>query len=189
MPDWSMKGWKRGQKMTLLESFGVSSVKFRTPKLQPGLAQQAEQVQHPIAVSSGGTQPVIDQPPGSKVPATGPIKQYARKLLRDYGWGDQWDSFNNLVMHESEWNPKVANPGSGAYGIAQAYKHGTPQTQGTFSDMYGGFGLTTKQAKAANSGDPYPQLLWMMNYIKQVYGSPNAAWGQYFDHPNGVGSY
>lgn len=163
--------------MTLLESFGISSVTLRMPDLRPGLPQKSEAVQHPIAVSSGGTQPVIDQPPGSKVPQTGPIKQYARKLLRQYGWASQWDSFNKLELSEAGWNPKIANPNSGAYGLAQALSQNPdPSVQGQFSDNYQGQGLTNKQLKMANSGDPYWQLVWMMAYIKARYGSPDKAW-------------
>ena len=33
------------------------------------------------------------------------------------------------------------------------------------------------------------QSLWMCNYIKDTYGTPSAAWAQYFNHPGGVGSY
>lgn len=186
MPDWSMEKWHKGRKMTLLEAFGISNEKFHFPQLVPVLPQKSAQNQQPIQVSSGGTQPVNDRKPP---PPKGPIQQYARKLLRQNGWSNQWDSFNSIVVHESGWNPKIANPSSGAYGIAQAYRHGTPATQGTFSDMYGGFGLTDKQAKAANSGDPYWQLVWMMNYIKATYGSPDAAWAQYYQHPGGQGSY
>lgn len=188
MPDWNMDNWHTGRKMTLLQAFGVSSEKFKFPQLMPVLPQQSAQNQQPIQVSSGGTQPVTD--PGKIPPPKGPVRQYARKLLRDYGWAGQWDSFNKLVMHESGYDPRIANPNSGAFGIAQADGHGKGSaTQGTLSNMYGGFGLTDKQAKEANSGVPYWQLVWMMNYIRDTYGSPNAAWAQYFNHPGGQGSY
>lgn len=179
--DWSLKGWHTGKQMTLLQAFGFRKSEFHFPQLTPVLTTRAAEFQRPIEVSSGGTQPVTET--GNTPKPKGPVQQYARKLLRENGWGGQWDSFNNIVMAESGWNPKVANPFSGAYGIAQANGHGNLDTQGTYSNMYGGYGLTDRQAKAANSGDPYWQLVWMMNYIKLGYGDPNSAWA--FHQANG----
>jgi hypothetical protein len=100
-------------------------------------------------------------------------------LLALNGWAGQWSAFNSLEMREAGWNPTAKNPSSGAFGIAQAYNHGKgAATQGTMSNMYGGW-TSDAVAKAANSGNGYAQLQWMMAYIKQRYGSPNAAWAQY----------
>src|SRR5213078_4679023 len=35
------------------------------------------------------------------------------------GWGDQWDSLRQLVMHESGFNNEAQNPTSTAYGMFQ----------------------------------------------------------------------
>ena len=48
-------------------------------------------------------------------------------------------------------------------------------TAGTLGNQYGGYGLTDAQARAANSGDASMQALWMCNYIKSTYGTPEAA--------------
>lgn len=179
--DWSLEGWDTGRRLTLAESFGFSRKVFRFPQLAPRLPQASARYPKPIEVQavrqglSGGKAPVQQR---------GPLRQYARKLLREHGWGDQWTSFDNLVNSESGWNPQIkestsigGQPPTYAYGIAQALDHGKgTATQGTQSDMYGGYGLTDKQAKAANSGDGYWQLAWMMNYIESVYGSPDKAW-------------
>ena len=58
---------------------------------------------------------------------------------------------------ESGWNPRAANPSSGAYGIPQA--------------MPG--------SKMASAGPDWPssaatQIRWGLNYIKNTYGSPPA---------------
>lgn len=187
MPDWSMKQWHTGKPMTLLEAFGVSNQSFKFPQLMPVLPQKSAQNQQPIQVS-GPTTGAAHPQGGPK--QQGPVRQYARKLLRDNGWGGQWAAFNNIVMAESGWNPNIkesqsigGQPPTYAFGIAQAYNHGQGSaTQGTESNMYGGYGLTDKQAKAANSGDPYWQLVWMMNYIKQTYGSPDKAWAYHQAH-------
>lgn len=181
MPNWDMKDWHTGKKMTLLQAFGVSNEKFHLPQLMPVLTSHAAGVQRPLEVSSGGKQPVRFPPPN--VPRKGPLQQYARQLLRQHGWANQFDSFNSLEMSEAGWNPLIANPTSGAYGMAQALNHGNGSvTQGSHSNMYGGFGLTDKQAKAANSGDGYWQLVWMMNYIQSTYGSPQNAWAFHQSH-------
>lgn len=172
-PDWDIKNWKKGP-VTFMEALGFSSKKLSFPKMDPALPGASASAQHPIAVTggndgSGGTGPVPKQ--------TGSLKNYAMKLLVQNNWPNQMINFNLLEMSEAGWNPHIKNPKSGAYGIAQALGHGKgAATQGTEANEYGGFGLTDKQAKEANSGNGFLQLVWMMNYIKQTYGSPNAAW-------------
>jgi hypothetical protein len=118
-------------------------------------------------------------------PEAGTYKAFALVLLAKYGWGNQFAAFNNIVMAESSWNPRIANPGSGAFGIAQALGHGTSSTRGTLTNMYGNYGTSDATCRAANSGNGYAQLIWMMSYIKEAYGSPNAAWAFHQAH----GSY
>lgn len=93
-------------------------------------------------------------------------KAYAIASLSKYGWGmDQWPPLDTLWAHESGWNPYAQNS-IGAYGIPQAYGHGNV------------FAL----------GDYHAQVDWGLNYIKQAYGSPAAAWAQWYK-PDGSGSY
>lgn len=96
---------------------------------------------------------------GSGVSASGPLQQFARKLLAAYGWSNQWTQFNDVVMRESGWNVHATNPSSGAYGIPQALP-------------------ASKMASAGSDWmtSGYTQLRWMMAYIKSVYGSPAGAW-------------
>lgn len=194
MPNWQ-KGWQTGKPMTLLEAFGISKEKFTFPQLNPslpGAAAAAGQTPMNVNVQGGGGSSGNAKgsgkggggvtgggPSTGGPPASGPVKLYAKKLLTQHGWtnASEWISFNSIVMHESGWNPKIPNgQGSGAFGIAQALGHGGPADRGTLSDAYGGFGLTHTQARAANSGNPYWQLVWMCNYIASVYGDPNKAW-------------
>lgn len=165
--DWSMTGWNTADKTgggTLLDMLGLRDLGLQYPKLTAKL---------PAATGSAKGN---SNPGSGTVPPKGGLQTYARNLLSKYGWSGQWDSFNNIVNAESGWNPLVANRTSGAYGIAQALGHGDNASQGTYANEYGGYGLTDAQAKAANSGNGYYQVLWMMNYIQSRYGSPDVAW-------------
>lgn len=96
-----------------------------------------------------------------------------------FGWnsGQQWSCLTSLINAESGGNAQAKNPSSGAYGIAQALGHGTSGTAGSQSSEYGAqYGLSTAQAKQANSGNAYYQAIWMMGYIKATYGTPCNAW-------------
>lgn len=106
----------------------------------------------------------------------GTYQAFAQTLLVKYGWAGQMSSFNSIVMGESSWNPRATNPTSGAFGIAQALGHGTAATRGSITNMYGNYGTSDATCRAANSGNGYAQITWMMSYIREAYGSPNAAW-------------
>lgn len=101
-----------------------------------------------------------------------------KSAAKPYGWdkGQQWASLNYVEMREAGYNSHAKNPASGALGLAQALGHGQgAATAGTLGNEYGGYGLTDAQAKQANSGNAYWQAVWMVNYIKDVYGTPAAA--------------
>jgi hypothetical protein len=181
-PNWDMSNWEKGGPITFMEALGFSRQKLTFPKLDTQLTSPSATYQHPLAVAQNPDSPPFGnhKPPTTK--QVGSYKQYARRLLVGMKWGNQFTALSNIIMAESSWNPHIKNPSSGAYGIAQANTH-HPEDQGTESDMYGGFGLTTKQAKSANSGDGYWQLVWMLDYIKSRYGSPASAWA--FHQKNG----
>lgn len=171
--DWSLSGWQTGRPGNLFAMAGLRNLGLTYPKLTAKLPTAVGSSQG-SGKSSGGSN---GGQGAGKVPQKGAYQSYARRLLAQNGWSGQWDDFNNIVMAESGWNSTVANTqGSGAYGIAQALGHGNAQTQGTYSNEYGGYGLTDAQARAANSGNGYDQILWMMNYIRDTYGSPYNAW-------------
>lgn len=79
-----------------------------------------------------------------------------KQLAARYGWheGPEWAAFNELVMRESGWNAHAANPTSSARGIAQNIKG--------YSEDY-------------QEGNAEQQINWMLDYVKDRYGSPSAA--------------
>jgi hypothetical protein len=122
----------------------------------------------------------------SNAPSGGSVQEIFRNAAKAHGWdtGSNWTSLQNIEENEAGYSPTVKNSSSGALGIAQALGHGTANTGGTLGNEYGGFGLSDAEARAANSGDPRWQSVWMMNYIASRYGNPNNAWAQYH-HPDG----
>jgi hypothetical protein len=87
-------------------------------------------------------------------------QQIAQSMLSGYGWdGGQWTYLYQLWEKESGWSVTATNPGSGAYGIAQA----NPASQ---MDSVGSDWQT----------DATTQIKWGLEYIKDRYGSPAAAW-------------
>jgi TP901 family phage tail tape measure protein len=92
--------------------------------------------------------------------ATGAAQQYGKSLMQHYGWGPgQWGSLQALWNGESGWRWDAQNKSSGAYGIPQALP----------------------AAKMASAGadwltDYKTQIRWGERYIKDVYGTPAAAY-------------
>jgi len=122
--------------------------------------------------------------PGGGAAGPGPgaskIRELAFTMLSQYGWAGQWPAFNSLEMHEAGYNMFATNPSTKAYGLGQFY------------DPPGADLARNKAKYFAYGGNPNTaqgQLTGMLNYIAQRYGSPDAAWAQYFHHPGGVGSY
>lgn len=181
-PDWSMNKWQKPKNqtgVTFLQALGFSKAKLKYPSMTAQTPLPSARYQHAFSVQDkafGGHNPPTPKQVGS-------LQKYARRLLVGMHWGNQFTALNNIIIAESNWNPKVQNPGSGALGIAQALGHGHGSaTQGTLGNEYGGYGLTDKEAKQANSGNGYWQLVWMMDYIKQQYGSPANAWAFHKSH-------
>ncbi len=81
--------------------------------------------------------------------------------LNDYGWGsDQFSCLESLWNKESGWNFQAENPSSGAYGIPQS--------------LPGNKMSTVADDWATNATT---QIIWGLQYIDAVYGSPCGAWG------------
>jgi len=101
----------------------------------------------------GGNTPVGNQ--GALSGSAAQAQAYARSQLGRYGWGaNEMSPLISLWNQESGWNDNAVNPSSGAYGIPQSLGHGHPY----------------------NLGDYVAQVNWGMNYIKNSYGDPAAAW-------------
>ena len=112
------------------------------------------------AAASSGTSSAVS---GDKIKSGSGSKKdfqaYARSLLKDYGWSDsEFEPLKKLWNKESGWNPSAHNP-SGAHGIPQALP-------------------AKKMAKAGADyyTNGYTQIRWGLQYIKDRYGSPSAAW-------------
>jgi hypothetical protein len=108
---------------------------------------------------------------------SGSVQTILQNTAAQFGWGSgsEWQSLLYVENREAGFNPTAINPTSGALGLAQALGHGNANTAGRYGNEYGGYGLTDAQARAANNGDPAAQALWMMNYIKDRYGTAEAA--------------
>jgi hypothetical protein len=103
----------------------------------------------------------------SLAPSASP-RQIAAKMLGSFGWSaSQFGCLDPLWAHESGWSVTAENP-SGAYGIPQALPGSKMASAGP-----------DWQASAAT------QLTWGLKYIKNLYGSPCAAW----DHEQATGWY
>jgi cell wall-associated NlpC family hydrolase len=98
-------------------------------------------------------------------PGTSKLKELAFTLLAQYGWANQWPSFNSLENREAGWSMTARNPSSGAYGLAQFINGPSEYFQ------YGG-----------DPNTALGQLTAMDNYIASRYGSPNAAWAHEVAH-------
>jgi hypothetical protein len=109
------------------------------------------------ALRNRGYQPGVTDP-----------REMARQILKNkYGYGSsQFDCFDNIIVRESKWRVDATNPISGAYGIPQALPG-------------------SKMATIASDWrtNPATQIIWGIEYMKDRYGSPCAAWG--FKSANG----
>ncbi|MGW0881588.1 aggregation-promoting factor C-terminal-like domain-containing protein [Streptomyces sp. NPDC002671] len=83
------------------------------------------------------------------------IQAMARQMV---GAG-QYSCFSNIVDHESSWNYRAVNAGSGAYGLFQALPAGKYASAG-----------------ADWQTNPATQIKWGLNYMNERYHSPCQAW-------------
>jgi hypothetical protein len=147
--------------VTASESPAVTSA---TPTSTPASAS-------PDGRPSGGTgrvlhAAVVTQPSVSAdTPTGGPNltpRAYAAALVQSPG---QMACLDKLWTHESQWEWNARNTRSGAYGIPQA--------------------LPASKMAAAGSDwqtNPQTQIDWGLDYIKQRYGTPCAAWAYWIRH-------
>jgi hypothetical protein len=117
----------------------------------------------PVAATKRATPKPTTAPPA--VPSAGCSgysgnRLIACNLLPSFGFAaSQMSSLDPMWDRESGWNASAQNPSSGAYGIPQALPGSKMATAG--SDW---------------STNPATQIKWGLDYIKQRYGSPAAAW-------------
>ncbi len=107
--------------------------------------------------STGSTTGVSVPPVASPDPGT--AQSIAYGLLASFGFStSQFGCLQDLWQRESGWSYDAENP-SGAYGIPQSLP-----------------GSKMASAGADWETDPRTQIIWGLGYIKNVYGSPCAAW-------------
>ncbi|GLY80750.1 hypothetical protein [Actinoallomurus iriomotensis] len=110
---------------------------------------------------SGGLGPSASGDTSTHSASAGEAQAYAKSLMAQYGWSESdWESLVKLWNQESGWNANAVNPSSGAAGIPQALGHG----------------------HVFDLGDYKAQIQWGLNYIRDRYGSPNAAWAHEVSH-------
>jgi len=88
----------------------------------------------------------------------GDPRDIARALLPLYGFdGSQFSCLDSLYVSESNWRVDADNPSSSAYGIPQALTqlHDLPADYMTSAES---------------------QIRWGLDYIRNTYGTPCAAW-------------
>ncbi len=100
---------------------------------------------------------------------SGSPQQIAAAMLGSFGWSaSEFACLDPLWEHESGWSVTADNAGTGAYGIPQALPGSRMASAGP-----------DWQTEAAT------QIKWGLEYIKDTYGSPCAAW----DHELAAGWY
>lgn len=112
-----------------------------------------------LNTTGGSSKALGSAPKGNGNNSKSALQAYAKQLLASRGWGNEWGSFNALVMSESGWDVHATNPQSGAYGIPQSLP---------------GSKMASAGSDWRTNGDT--QLQWMMGYIADRYGDPNKAW-------------
>ncbi|MQS39404.1 lytic transglycosylase domain-containing protein [Streptomyces katsurahamanus] len=101
----------------------------------------------------------VNAPAASAAPVaaeTASAQAIAKKMIGDEA---QYNCFSKIVTHESNWDVNAQNPSSGAYGLVQALPGGKMASAG--SDW---------------QTNPETQIEWGLDYMKDRYGSPCAAW-------------
>ncbi|GHJ50272.1 hypothetical protein Cs7R123_76140 [Catellatospora sp. TT07R-123] len=142
----------------------------RVPQTAPAatLAASAKPKPNPKPTATHGTpKPAAPKPPAVATPTS--CKAYsgnqltACKLLPTFGFAySQMPPLVKLWTHESGWNARAENKGSGAYGIPQALP-------GSKMAKFGGDWKT----------NPATQIKWGLDYIKNRYKTPAGAWSHF----------
>jgi resuscitation-promoting factor RpfB len=132
---------------------------------QPKEASPASAVASANQAASAGTGSMLGSTTGSAptpvvAPNPGTAQSIAYNLLASFGFAtSQFSCLQELWNRESGWSYDAENPTSGAYGIPQALP-----------------GSKMASAGADWQTNPKTQIEWGLGYIKDVYGSPCAAW-------------
>ncbi|HEY6495003.1 MAG TPA: lytic transglycosylase domain-containing protein [Trebonia sp.] len=123
----------------------------------------AEQNESESQSETGGTGISTTAPPADPTAA----QETAKSMLASFGFSEstQWPCLYDIWEQESTWNVYAENAASGAYGIPQALP----------GDKMASVGADWQT-------DATTQITWGLGYIKQVYGTPCAAWQNEVDY-------
>ena len=140
-----------------------------TTQLTPPQADVAYQLTS-LSFAQRAAQVRAAQPRDAVVLApAGSPQQIAATMLGSFGWSaSEFGCLDPLWEHESGWSVTADNVGTGAYGIPQALP-----------------GSRMASAGPDWQTDAATQIKWGLEYIKDTYGSPCAAW----DHEQATGWY
>ncbi|MEV4704099.1 transglycosylase SLT domain-containing protein [Actinoplanes sp. NPDC049316] len=131
-------------------------------------AEKAAKAEKSGSGSSGGSTAYTGPIPDSCNEYSG-TRETGCALMIDAGFGiDQFPCLDKLWKKESGWNPKAANPSSGAYGIPQALPG---SKMGSVADDW--------------RTNPATQIKWGLGYIEGRYDTPCGAWS----HSQSTGWY
>ena len=102
-------------------------------------------------------------------------KVYKAWRNKEFRWSDneQWYCFDQIVKHESGWDPWSTN------GMGWEETGGIPQAHPSRKMREAGRDYRT---------NVWTQVRWGLNYIRSAYGSPCNAWSRWQDRA-GSGSY
>jgi hypothetical protein len=116
--------------------------------------------QNAIPAAPNAAAPSAPTPGSNATSSSGGVVDTVRKQMSPYGWdtGAEWSALDQLVSHESSWNPTAQNLTSTAYGLFQ------------FLDQ------TWATVGGSKTSDPGLQAVYGGRYIAQRYGTPSSAW-------------
>ncbi|HKU31770.1 MAG TPA: hypothetical protein VJQ60_14890 [Arthrobacter sp.] len=141
-----------------------------SPSKAPTPSKSAAPVAAPAPAAPAPAAPAAPAPAAPAAPAAPVVpvavddpagaQAYAASILPSYGWGPgEMSALITLWNKESDWRTTAVNSSSGAYGIGQSLPGDKMASEG--ADWQ-----TNYQT----------QIRWGLNYIKERYGSPSAAW-------------
>lgn len=120
---------------------------------------RAQSISYQENLNSRGATVLAQSIPGKTYPLQIEIQTKAKARVEAIWGASQWPSFNEIIMHESGWQPYITNPNGGACGLFQALP-----------------------CSKLGSMDIDHQLEWGISYIQDRYGSPNNAWAFWQAH-------
>ena len=140
----------------LQQALSTVTTGFATTLSQLGADWQNFVAQNPQFAAANGIDMGGSGTPGATAEGLSGVKAQVNRVAANFGWGTglEWNDLEKLINSESSFNPNAANPHSSARGLFQK-----------MTSVHGPIESTVEG-----------QTNWGLNYIKQRYGDPVAAW-------------